>query len=72
MVMCNHVYDYIYSYVSLAISCNQKIEILLFESYSEKNTLSVIIKYFYFFSINTNFFKILPLSNCGGALYLSV
>ena len=33
------------------------------ESYSEENTFSTIILYFYFSSIKINFYKILPRSN---------
>jgi hypothetical protein len=39
MVTCNHVTDY----VSLSKSPNKKHKFLLFKSYSEKNTLNMII-----------------------------
>jgi hypothetical protein len=68
MITCNHVTDYI----SLSKSPNEKHKFLLFKSYSEKNTLNIIIQYFCFFSINTYFFKFLLYSNCREALYLLV
>ena len=68
MVTCNHVL-WLHKRPK---SHNRKHKIHLFKSYRERNMFSGIKQYFYFFSFNTEFLKILPPINCRGTLYLPI